>query len=51
MSDADFLAHVKVEMAAMLAILKKAMDEGPGGEPAVLTPAQATLAYRLIMER
>lgn len=29
---------------------KKANDEGPDGEPVTLTPAEATLVYRLLFE-
>jgi hypothetical protein len=35
-------------MASAMAKLKAGMDEGPDGDSVVLTPAEATLIYRLL---
>jgi hypothetical protein len=39
---------IQQTMTSLMKKLKVGMDDGPFGEFVVLTPAEATLAYRLI---
>lgn len=43
--------EIKMLLETAIKALKRGMDDGPDGEPVTLTPAEATVLYRVLSER
>ena len=48
--DMEMAASLNRSINSALDKLQTSMDDGPDGDPAVLTPAEATTLYRILTE-